>query len=71
MSDMVIDMAYKRGFEDGRKAQSAEAFNIVKNEDGIILMANCSSCGAVISGNHIYCHHCGKKIEWWDGEADE
>ena len=27
----------------------------------------CGECGAVLEREHVYCHHCGRRI-LWDGE---
>jgi hypothetical protein len=32
---------------------------------------NCGNCNAVISVQDKYCHECGKRIEWKDGEVND
>ena len=55
--------------KEAREKQVAKKPNIVGGE--FIKLAECSECNTVIRFKQEYCHKCGNKVNWEEGETSD
>ena len=55
--------------KEAREKQLAKKPNIVGGE--FIKLAECSECNTVIRFKQEYCHKCGNKVNWEEGETSD